>query len=109
MDLDNHSSNYENILLLGDLNAEITDPSLKEFCYLYSLKNSIKKPTCFKSPDNPNVIDLLLTNRPSSFCNSDTLEAGPSDFHKLTLIVLKTYFEKSTKNDQLSKLQEFFK
>ena len=80
--------------MLGDFNAEMTGPSLKEFCNLYSLKNLIKKPTCFKNPDNPKVIDLLLTNRPKSFCNSDTLETGLSHFHKLTLTVPKTYFKK---------------
>ena len=93
-ELNIHSSSYENFLLLGDFNAEMTDSSLKEFCNLYSLKNLIKKPTCFKNPDNLKVIDLLLTNRPRSFCNSDTLETGLSDFHKLTLTVLKTYFKK---------------
>ena len=92
---DIHSSNYENFLLLGDFNAEMPNPSLKEFCYLYSLKNLIKNPTCFKNPaDNPKVMDLLLTNRPRSFCNSVTLEARLSDFHKLTLTVLQTYFKK---------------
>ena len=85
---------YENFLLRGNFNAEMTDPSLKEVCNLYSLKNLIKKTTCFKNPGNPKVIDLLLTNRPRRFCNSDTLEKGLSDFHKLTLTVLKTYFKK---------------
>ena len=93
-EVDIHSSKYENFLLLGDFNAEMTDLSLKEFYNLYSLKYLIKKPTCFKNPDNPKVIDLLLTNRRRSFCNSDTLETGFSDFHKLTLTVLKTYFKK---------------
>ena len=65
-ELDIHSSNYENVLLLGDLNAEMTDPSLKEFCNSYSLQNLIKK-TGFKNPGNPKVIDLLLTNRPKIF------------------------------------------
>ena len=93
--------------LLGDLNAQMADPSLKEFCNLYSLKNLIKNLTCFINPGNPKVIDLLLTNKPRIFCNFDTLETGLSDFHKLTLTVLKTYFKKQSK--QLSKLQEFFK
>ena len=61
----------------------MTDSSLKEFCNLYSLKNLRKELTCFKNPDNSKVTDLLLTNRPRSFCNSDTLETGVSDFHKL--------------------------
>ena len=72
----------------------MTDPSLKEFCNLYSLKNLMKKPKCFKNPDNPEVIDLLLTNRPRSFCNSDTLKTGLSDFHELTFTVQRTYLKK---------------
>ena len=38
-ELDIHSSNFENFLLPGHFNAEITDPSLIKFCKLYSLKN----------------------------------------------------------------------
>ena len=60
----------------------MTDTNLKDFCNLYLLKNLIKKPTCFKNPENPKTIDLMLTNRPRSFCNSDTLETRLSDFHK---------------------------
>ena len=93
-ELDDRSSNYENILLLGDLNPEMTDLGLKEFCNFYWLKNLLEKPICFKTPDNPNVIDLLLTNRPRNFRNSDILETRLSDFHKLTLTVLKSYFKK---------------
>ena len=74
----------------------MTDANLKDFCNLYLLKNSIKKPTCFKNPENPKNIYLILTNRPSSFCNSDTLETGLSDFHKLTVTVLKTFFKKQS-------------
>ena len=73
-----------------------TDANLKDFCNLYLLKNLIKKPTCFKNPENPKTIDLILTNRPRSFCNSDTLETGLSDFHKLTVTVLKTFFKKQS-------------
>ena len=91
-----HSSNYENFILLGDFNSEMTDANLKDFCNLYLLKNLIKKPTCFKNPENPKTIDLILTNRPRSFCNSDTLETGLSDFHKLTVTVLKTFFKKQS-------------
>ena len=73
----------------------------------------MKKPTCFKNPKDPKTIDFILTNR-LSFCNSDTLEIGLSDFHKLTVTVLKRFFKKQspnviTKGNQLSKLQKFFK
>ena len=52
-----HSSNYENFILLGDFNSEMTDSNLKGFCNLYLLKNLIKKPTNFKNPKNPQTID----------------------------------------------------
>ena len=97
-ELDLHSSNYENFILLGDFNSETTDKNLKDFCNLYLLKNLIKKPTCFKNPENPKTIDLILTNRPRSFCNSDNLETGLSDFHKLTMTVLKMFFKKQSPN-----------
>ena len=74
----------------------MTDMNLKDFCNLYLLKNLIKKPTCFKSPENPKTIDLILTNRPRSFCNSITLETSLSDFHKLTVTVLKMFFKKQS-------------
>ena len=95
-ELDLHSSNYKNFLLLGYFNSEMTDSNLKGFCNLYLLKNLIKKPSCFKNPENPKTIDLILTNRPRSFCNSDTLETGLSDFHKLTVPVPKMFFKKQS-------------
>ena len=48
------------------------------------------KPTCFKNPDNPSRIDLILTNRSISFQNSGVIETGLSDFHKLVVTVMKT-------------------
>ena len=50
----------------------------------------------------------MLTSRMRSFCNSDALGTGLSDFHKLTVIVLKTFFQKNiTKRNQVSKSQKF--
>ena len=64
------------------------------FCSLYDLSCLIKGPTCFKNAENPSCIDLILTNRPRSFQNSSIIETGLSDFHKLTVTVLKTTFRK---------------
>ena len=47
-----------------------------------------------KNPTNPSCVDLILTNRPRSFQNSCTFETGLSDFHKMTLTVLKSSFAK---------------
>ena len=65
----------------------------------------IKVPTCFKSPDNPEAISLLLTNSVRSFQNSCALETGLSDFHKMTVTVLKSYLEK--KQPKIISYREF--
>ena len=65
--LDTYISQYDNIMLLGGLNVESSDPVLNNFCNVYNLFSLFKEPTCFKNPDNPSYIDLFLTNRPRSF------------------------------------------
>ena len=85
---------YDNVIICGDLNSEVREEAMDEFCNLYGLKSLIKVPTCFKSIENPSCIDLILTNRPYNFQNSTALETGLSDFHLLTVTVLKTTFRK---------------
>ena len=58
-------------------------------------KNLVKEPTCFKSIDNPSCIDLFITNSYLSFQNTTTVATGLSDFHKMTVTVLKTTFPKA--------------
>ena len=88
------SGEYDNCILLGDFKADISNTHLKSFCELYSLKCLIKEPTCFKNIENPTCIDLILTNHQRCFQNSSVVDTGLSDFHKLTVTVLKTYFKK---------------
>ena len=59
---------------------------MKVFCDSYEFKNLIKNATCYMQ-------HLILTNNPNSFQNSGVIEAGLSDFHKMTLTVMKTTFE----------------
>ena len=92
--MDANLSDYENIILIGDFNAVSSDIALREFCSMYNLKNIITEPTCYKNPDNPSSIDVILTNRPRSFQESMTLETGLSDFHKIICTVLKSDFKK---------------
>ena len=72
----------------------MTNNYLEEFCASYNLMNLIKEPTCFKNIDNPTLIDHILTNHPKSFHSPNVYETGLSDFHKLTLTVLKTFHVK---------------
>ena len=63
---------FENILAIGDLNISIEDNNMKMFCQSYNLKSRIKVPTCYKNPDSPSCIDLIVTNKPqfcSKFCS----------------------------------------
>ena len=91
--LDHYSENYENFMFLGDFNMTETEEQLKNFLDLYSLKNLVKEPTCYKS-NTPKCIDLVLTNRNRSVQKTTTVETSLSDFHKMIVTVLKTTFPK---------------
>ena len=56
----------------------------------------MKDLTCSKNPDKPSCIDLILTIFPKSFVKWQTLETGLSDFHELTLTVLKIHYQKKS-------------
>ena len=74
--LDPYLKAYEKFLLLGDFNAEDTEPILSEFLEQYEAKNVMKNKTCFKNPNRPTCIDLFLTNSPHSFQNTMTISTG---------------------------------
>ena len=50
--IDFYSSKYNNFIVLGHLNTEISNSFLEKFCTSYNLKSLIIEPTCFKSVDN---------------------------------------------------------
>ena len=89
--LDYFLNKYENILIIGDFNVEISNSHMSDFSQFYNLKSLINEPTCYKNPTNPSCIDLILTNQSRSFCHSKVIDIGLSDFHLLTLtVVLKS-------------------
>ena len=94
IELDTFLKQYENMILLGDFNSEMSEQPMKDFCETYNLQNLIKDPTCFKSVTNPSCIDVILTNRKLCFESSITLETGLSDCHKMTVTVMKKYYKK---------------
>ena len=59
-----------------------------------NLRNLIKESTCFKNPENPTCIDLILTNKSLSFKNTYVIETGLSDFLKMVVAVMKMHFPK---------------
>ena len=88
-------SNYENILLVGDFNAEIGETCLDTFLYQHQLKNVNKELICYKNSENLSWIDFILTNNPRSFSKTSSLFTGLWDVHNLVLFVFKTIFCKS--------------
>ena len=96
--LDNYSSKYDNFILLGDLNLKPAESAVRDFCEISCSKNLIKDSTCFKNPLKPSCIDLILANRPKSVQNSVAVEIVLSDFHKMTLSVMKVLFKKQKPN-----------
>ena len=92
--LDIYSSEFDHFIVLGDFNIGVDNNEMKDFCLNYNLKSLICVPTCYKNPDNPSCIDLILTNSPGSFQSSCAIETGLSDFHKMTVTVIKASFQK---------------
>ena len=94
--LDVYSSTYDKFLLAGDFNVKEENDTLDEFLEDYHAKNLVKEPTCFKNPENPSCIDLFITNSFQSFQKTTTVTTGLSDFHNMTVTVLKTTFPKAS-------------
>ena len=87
--LDELNSKYDNILIIDDLNTEMSEPSLND-----NLEGIVNKPTCFKNPKIPSCIDLILTNKQKRFLKAQTVETGISDFHKMETIMIKSIIDR---------------
>ena len=90
---------YDNIALAGDLNIDLLDPSkdpsndLSDLLDVFNLKNLVEEATCFKSIKG-SLIDIILTNKPRSFHETQGFFTGICDFHKLVVTVLRSYYKK---------------
>ena len=91
--LDKYSKHYDKFMIVGDFNANESEPCLSQFLYEYNAKNIVKESTCFKNVLNPSCIDLFITNSPLSFQNT-VISNGLSDFHKMVITVMKMSFKK---------------
>ncbi len=64
---------------------------LHDLCNLYNLNNIVKEPTCFKSQDNPSLIDVTLVAKPRCLHETVVFDTGLSDFHKIICVCTKVY------------------
>ena len=92
--MDEFSRNYDNVIFLVDFNTCINDNAMKSFCSLNDLTSLIDQPTCYKNPDKPTCIDIILTNRPNYFQSNNVFQTGLFDFHIMVVIELKIGFRK---------------
>ena len=82
---------------MGDLNIDISDKRkdnnnfLPDLCNTFSLQNIITEKTCHKSNVGTSI-DIMLTNRPTSFHKTSIFETGTSDHHKLIISFFRSYF-----------------
>ncbi len=53
--------------------------ALCDLCDLYNLKNIVKGLTCFKSQDNPSLIDIILVAKPRHLHETVVFDTGLSD------------------------------
>ena len=81
-------------MVIGDFNAEESEPYLSQFLFEMNSKNIVNEPTCSKSLSNPGYIDLVITNSSSNFQNTKTISTGLLDFHKMFVSVLKHTFHR---------------
>ena len=80
-------------MLVGDFNAEETEPCLNSFLSEFNITNLVKKNNrCFSSKENRSFIDL--TNSSNSFQHTQTISSGLSENHKMVVTVLKNTFSK---------------
>ena len=100
---------YDNIVTPGDLNINLLDSNkdasnyLSDLLDVFNLKNLVKEPpTCFMF-DKGSLIDIILTNKLRSFHKTLGFVTGISDFYKLVVPVLRSYYNKLPSNNILYK------
>ena len=48
-------------MMIGDIDVKANDSAMSVFSDTFNLKNLIKETTCYKNPNKPSRIDLMLT------------------------------------------------
>ena len=81
-----------------------------EFCSPYILKSLCNKLICYKNPERPACIDILRKSFPRSFQNTQRIETGLSDFHRIIIVtVLKIHFQTKKKKNQSNNIGFFMR
>ena len=82
--------------MVGDFNVEDSEESLSNFLEKHNTTNIVKDKTYYKSLNNSSCMGrLIIRNRPRCFQNTTAFSRVPSNYHKMTLNVLKRSFSKA--------------
>ena len=104
-------SKYERFLGMGDFDLEPIKNTMSDVMELLhtqvkcqldlkNLKNLVCVLACFKNPEDPPCIDLVITKK-------TLFETGFSDCHKPVVTVMKSYFRNIEPKTHVQKLQKF--
>ena len=87
---------------MGDFNSETTGKHMEHFCDNYHFKNLVK------NPNIPSCFDLFLTSCSKKFQDAQAVEIGLSDFGKMKIAALTTFYTKHKHNIVLCKNYKMF-
>ena len=92
------TSRYESILVIGDFDIDINrkdvgSNNLGDFCDLFHLTNIVKSNTSF-TKTHTSLLDLILTNKPSSFSKTIVSKIALSDYHQMITTFFKLNFSR---------------
>ena len=62
-------SNCDRLLLVGDFHTKISVNIMDTFVYRHDVDHLVKNKSCFEDENNPNTIDIFLTNSVLEFQN----------------------------------------
>jgi hypothetical protein len=103
--LDQVTCNYDNFMVLGDLKFDYLHAekgnALKNVCDIFDLTNLIKNPTCLCKDANPSLVDVILTNKPTSCGKICNFDCGISDEHNIISVQFKSEMPQKSKSKRL--------
>jgi hypothetical protein len=92
-------------MVLGDLNFDYLHAekgnALKNVCDIFDLTNLIKNPTCFRKDANPSLVDVILTNKPTSCGKICNFDCGISDVHNIISVQFTSEMPQKSKSKRL--------
>ena len=89
------TSRYDNIVVMWDINIDTDDPNvsgyqeLRECMIPFDPMNLIRTKRCI-TRGHESSLDRILSNKPYSHIHSKTFELGVSDFHKISITILRS-------------------